>query len=249
MKHRPYALIGGFLAVICLVAVAARHEVLTVTKLITLGASEIRNGATLNVKSNATVTVEAGGTLTLASGATFNGSGGVSGAGTAPISTVTASQPVSTFYDVTLTLADVPIVITDLTGTTNSCGGTKIYDFPLGNLQFLGFQTIDVILNDNAQLLTNYGGDYSFGTTVGTGPDLTGTEIDLMDAKISIDPILTAVSDIQAWDDITESVFDGTSSAKDLYVNVLVDGTDLAANTTGTVSGTVRFQFLNTGLQ
>jgi len=161
--------------------------------------------------------------------------------------TVTAAERSAFINRTVLTLDDVAIAVTDLTGTTNSCGGTKIYDFPAGEIYILGFMVENFTFATNSVIDTAHGGDFAFGTTVGTGPDLTGTEIDLTDAKVSIDPIGTVTDALTELDDIGESRFDGTATAKDVYVNVLLDGGDIDADTTNTVDATVTMLWINLG--
>lgn len=48
-------------------------------------------------------------------------------------------------------------------------------------------------------------------------------------------------------DDIGESRFNGTATAKDIYCNVLLDGGDIDANTTNTVDATVTIHWVNLG--
>ena len=167
--------------------------------------------------------------------------------GTGVTATVTATETYGGVHKTVLTLADVPISVTDLTGTTNSCGGTQIYDFPAGEIYILGFMVDNFDFETNSVIDDGHGGDFAFGTTVGTGPDLTGTEIDMTDAKVSIDPIQTAVDAVTEFDDIGESRFDGTATAKDLYVNLLIDGGDIDADTTNTVDATVTIHWINLG--
>ncbi|MCP4493409.1 MAG: hypothetical protein GY820_39795 [Gammaproteobacteria bacterium] len=161
--------------------------------------------------------------------------------------TVTASEQSRFINKTTLSLNDVAIAVTDLTGTTNSCGGTKIYDFPAGQIYVLGFQVENFAFTTNATIGATAGGDYAFGTTVGAGPALTTTEIDLTDAAVSIDPIVTVTDAISAFDTVAESQWDGTATAKDIYVNLLIDGGDIAADTTNTVDATVTMYWLNLG--
>ncbi|HUX16122.1 MAG TPA: hypothetical protein VMW52_06585, partial [Phycisphaerae bacterium] len=149
--------------------------------------------------------------------------------GTATQATVSATTVAGIVNKTVLTLDDVPIVVTDLTGSTNSCGGTLVYNFPEGMIYVLGFMVENFTFATNSVIDNAHGGDFAFGTTVGTGPDLSTTEIDLTDAKVSIDTITNVTDALTAFDTVAESYFDGTATSKDIYVNVLLDGGDIDA--------------------
>jgi len=198
----------------------------------------------LTVSDDLTVTDDAavGGDLTV--------TGTISGtpaAGAVNGSVVSAVETYGIVNKTVLTLSDVPIAVTDLTGSTNSCGGTKIYDFPAGQIYVLGFMVENFTFKTNATIDNAHGGDFAFGTTVGAGPDLTSTEIDMTDAKVSIDTITNVVDAVSAFDSVAESYWDGTATAVDLYVNVLLDGDDIDATTTNNVDATVKIHWINLG--
>jgi len=173
--------------------------------------------------------------------------GAVDGVGSATGSTETATESLAYIQKTIIVLDDTPIVVTDLTGSTNSCGGTKIYEFPEGQIYILGFQVEDFTFATNSVIDNDHGGDFSFGTTVGTGSDLSTTEIDLTDAKVSIDPVTNVTDAVSALDTVAESYFDGTATAKDVYCNILLDGGDIDADTTNTVDATVTIIWANLG--
>lgn len=156
-------------------------------------------------------------------------------------------------HQTVLTLAATPLTIADDAGVAQY-GGVKIYDFPAGSIMTLG-AVIDaaVTLGSTGTITDTWAGGVALGTeTATTGATLTGTEADVMPevdvaaatAKVAaIDAVCVATA-------LTESGarwLDGTGTAKDLYLNLVVD--DHASHTagTGTISGTVTITWVNLG--
>ena len=161
--------------------------------------------------------------------------------------TVTATEDNSFVNKTVLSLSDTPISVVYGGATTNAIGSTKIYDFPEGRILVLGaivdsflitsFPTNTMDAADN--------GDFSFGTAV---PDadgvLNGTAVDFIPAT-AIDGLSTTNSAALA----ASAQFDGTTTAKDLYVNLSIDHGDLTGASTNalTVDGTVTIHWINLG--
>jgi hypothetical protein len=141
-----------------------------------------------------------------------------------------------------ITLTNETITITDDAGVAQY-GGTKIYDFPQGLLCTLG-AVIDGALTAGVTgtIIDTWNGDVALGTaTATTGATLTGTEADVLQSTSTT----TAVAKVGVTDAVsiatalTESGarwFDGTATAKDLYLNFVID--DDASHTTGTATFT-----------
>ena len=210
------------------------------------------DGGSIRIRSNGDV--DSDGSF-VGAGVSVSGTiGGVPSSGTVwtgLVGAVTASETYGTLNKTVLELADVQLVIPALPNNTNSPAGTKIYSFPIGNIYVLGFEVNDFEFKTNAACAvidSADGGDFAFGTAVGSGTnDLTGTMIDLTDTMVSIDPITNIVDALTAFDDIGESRFDGTDTAKDVYVNILIDGADIAATATNTCDATVTITWINLG--
>jgi len=169
------------------------------------------------------------------------------GVGTAGANVTATEYGLGPFHQTVLVGSGVQIPVTDLTGSTNSCGGVKIYDFPEGAFVLLSFQVDAFTFATNAVIDNDHGGDYAFGTTIGTGPDLTSTEIDFTDAKVSIDPVTNVTDAASALDSLAEAYFNGTATAKDLYVNVLLDGGDIDADVTNAVDFSATLLWMESG--
>jgi len=153
-----------------------------------------------------------------------------------------------------LTCTATPITITDDAGVAQY-GGVKVYDFPEGVICCFG-AVIDGALTAGVTgtIIDNWDGDVSLGTaTATTGATLTGTEADILPStsvsagasdKIGIaeaKPVPTALTESGArW-------LDGSATAKDMYLNFVID--DDATHTSGTArfTGTISFLWANLG--
>ena len=168
-------------------------------------------------------------------------------AGTKAGATVTASEDNSFVNKTVLSLSDTPVSVVYLGSTTNAIGSTKIYDFPEGLVYVLGVTVDSFAITDfpTNTMDAADGGDFSFGTAVpGADAVLNDTAADFL-ASTSIDAITNVVSGALA----AAAQFDGTTTAKDLYVNVTIYNGDLTGASTNalTVDGAVTIHWVNLG--
>jgi len=165
-------------------------------------------------------------------------------AGAANGAAVSASENYNTPTKTVLTINDLSVPIAFSGPGTNHTGGVKVYDFPAGRILVLGVTVDSFTVATNAVgIEAADGGDYALGTASASGSSLASTEVDLCPAT-SIDPITNIVSGALA----ASAQFDGTTTAKDLYVNMLVDGGDLSGPTTAVVdSATITVTWSNLG--
>ena len=147
-----------------------------------------------------------------------------------------------------ITLKNLPITVGNTTGI--SFGGTKIYDFPAGRLLILTSQmrgiSIGLTNAGNATPITGaMGGDMSLGTTAPSDGTLTTTDVDFCPST-SIDPISGGITGAAL---AASTQFDGTGTAKDLYINMLIDDADVgnAASDVLEISGEVEVVWINGG--
>ena len=156
-------------------------------------------------------------------------------------------------HQTVLTLTATPITIAD-DADTAQYGGVKIYDFPAGCIVILG-AVVDgsATLGVTGTFINTWAGGVGLGTaTATTGTTLTGTEADIMpevDVAAATAKV-AAIDSLSVATALTESGarwFDGTSTAKDLYLNLVID--DDASHTAGTgaITGTVTITWLNLG--
>ena len=153
-----------------------------------------------------------------------------------------------------LTFTDTVITINDDAGVAQY-GGVKIYDMPLGLIMTLGAVVSGTLLAGvTGTIIDNWDGDVALGTAIATtGATLTGTEADIM-PSVAVSAgasdklgIAQAVSVATALTESGARWFDGTSTAKDVYLNFVID--DDATHTAGTAkfNGTVTLTWLNLG--
>jgi len=194
--------------------------------------------------------VASGGKITLESGAAIETADGV---GAKNGSTVTVAENVPVIHKTVLTCAALPISIADDAGVAQY-GGVKVYDFPEGLICTLG-AVIDGAVTGGVTgtIINTWAGGIALGSAAATtGATLTGTEADIMPevdvaaatAKVAV---VDAVSVAAALTESGARWLDGTATAKDLYLNLVVD--DDATHTAGTVSftGTITVHWINLG--
>ena len=171
------------------------------------------------------------------------------GAAVAPAtgSIVTKQVQFGPLCQTTLTLNNVPQAVVN--GTEYQ--GTKIYDFPQGRILILGVtatlqqKTTSAI----ASTLNSATGAISLGTATASSVTLNSTMADLLPStaftsSTVINVAGTAVSAALA----ASAQFDGTTTAKDVYLNTAyATTTDVDADATQTISGTVNITWVQLG--
>ena len=146
-----------------------------------------------------------------------------------------------TFTNVAVPLVDEAAVV--------AYGSLKVYDFPAGNIIVLGAVLDTALTKSSAGVNANFDGDVGVGTVAASNNGtLASTEQDIIpttatpqasSGATTADAISTAVA-----------VLDGTATAKDVYVNLLVDDAD--HDVTGTpcnliLNGTLKITWINLG--
>lgn len=179
---------------------------------------------------------------------------GTATVGTANGTTVSAKEyGFGNFRTTVLTLTATPITITDDAGTAQY-GGVKIYDFPTGAICTMGGVVAGALtLGVTGTITDTWEGDVALGTaTATTGATLTSTEADIIPsvaiaaatskvAAIKAVPVATALTESGArW-------FDGTGTAKDLYLNFVIDDSATHTAGTGAFTGTVTLNWIFLG--
>lgn len=162
-------------------------------------------------------------------------------------STVTATETEGIVQKTVLTLAAVPITVRD----TQQGGGVKIYDFPEGRIAFLGatgsiaLTTTSAIASTlNAGVTCNWG----VGSTTQANATLATTEQNIIQVANVTSSATINVAGAASTSFGAATALDGTGTAIDAYLNVAVAGaTDIDADATVTVSGTITIHWLNLG--
>lgn len=150
-------------------------------------------------------------------------------------------QTVIKFTNAAVALADEAGVV--------AYGGLKVYDFPAGNILVLG-AVLDVDLTkSSAGVNANFDGDVGVGTvTASNNATLASTEQDIIPTTST--PQASSGATTANAVSTAVAVLDGTATAKDVYVNLLVDDAD--HDVTGTacnliLNGTLTLTWVNLG--
>lgn len=141
--------------------------------------------------------------------------------------------------DFTLTLVSIPV--TDAAGSGSS-GSLKIFDFAQGSILAQACRQDYTAFAEGAAL-TTAAGDAAFvmglGSVAANAGDaaLTGTEVDFGAVTSTI--TLSGGTGTGTKHSCTTAIFDGTTTATDLYLNWSGSATTIDANSTISVTGTI----------
>lgn len=146
-----------------------------------------------------------------------------------------------------LTLASTPVTVANTTGA--SFGGVKIYDLPEGRILVLGVTASLGFVWTGESIGATGSGDYSLGTTITADATLDGTDVDLLPSTAMTDPAVGGVAAATGGALAASAPFDGTGTAKDVNLNIIIDDADVADGDSDTVlaSGTVTITWINLG--
>ena len=156
-------------------------------------------------------------------------------------------------HQTVLTLSSTPCPVVSVT-TGAGVGGIKVYDAPEGHWRLLGAKaslSLLVASAKEADFTDNTPeGDYGVGTVTMANADSFGT--DATDDDICTGKTYTMTTFAQAAQGLAPEAaanFDGTTTAKDIVVNCLVDGADIDDDTSSEieVSGTITLTWINLG--
>lgn len=177
----------------------------------------------------------------------------ITGVGAASASTIKAYEYGDIAKRTVLECNALSISLSDDAGVAQY-GGVKVYDLPEGFVIFKGAQIKGQLRGGvTGTIIATFAGGVSLGTaTATTGATLTGTEADLMpevDVAAATASVATidAVSVATALTESPERAMDGTATAKDIFLNFVVD--DDATHTAGTATftGTIVFHWEHLG--
>lgn len=168
-------------------------------------------------------------------------------------STVSAREYGNSYYHRTvLTLASTPVETNGGASNAIEYGGVKIYDFPQGVVGFsLGVGSFTVAMTNAMQNLFNDGtpeGDISVGDTAVNSAEALGSS-DVSDDSFvgaiayTMDSyaVATAVQGMNDQFTAAAMLYNGLSTAPDVYLNISIDASEKIDTTAVTllVSGTV----------
>ena len=201
--------------------------------------------ATTDTLTGKTLTAPTITTPVITAPTTTTGIGAAAGTGV-----VATEGGVGVVHKTTLTLTATPVVLVDEAGVV-AYGGLKIYDFPAGAIMTVG-ATVDLVTTlSSAGVDATWEGDFGLGTVAcDNDATLTSTEDDILPTT-AIAVSTASVGAITGQSTAAENVvFDGTGTAKDLILNILVDDADHDVTSTPCnilCAGTVTFHWINLG--
>ncbi len=146
----------------------------------------------------------------------------------------------------TITLASTPITVPWVADNAATFGNEQLYTFPEGRILILGV-TADLSLDVSGDAnISNTGeGDWALGTTIPSDATISGDDENLLPE--------TALTFIAGVDALTGALaasahFDGTSTAKKAFFNLILDiGVVTTASSVALLSGTATFTWINLG--
>lgn len=149
-------------------------------------------------------------------------------------------------HQTVVSLSSLSVTVANTTGA--SFGNSKLYDFPEGRILVLGV-TASLSFNwAGTDIAATGSGDFSLGTTGTSDATLNGTDVDLLPSSAMTDPFVAGVG--TGTGALAASAhFDGTATAKDMYLNIIIDDADVAdaASDDVLVTGTVTVTWINLG--
>lgn len=175
------------------------------------------------------------------------------GAGASNGATVSAAEnSASAIRQTTLTLTATPVSVAD----ADAFGSVKVYDFPEGRILVLGVTasvqwgvtlagaaTRATTINNNASLT------WSLGTVAASNATLASTMVDLLPKTTKVLSAATTALNTASTGALAASAhFDGTGTAKDVYLNVGFEtDTDIDGDGGLAATGTVTITWVNLG--
>lgn len=144
----------------------------------------------------------------------------------------------SVLHQTLLSFQALPVTTGNTTGI--SFGSKRVYDFPGGLLwvpsvtAYFNLITFNTVAGVSGDIGGGGSGDYSLGTTPADDGTLTAADVDLLPSSAMLDPFVAGVGSSNAGSKLAAAAFfDGTSSAKSMYLNCLIDDADVSDAASG----------------
>lgn len=144
------------------------------------------------------------------------------------------------------TLTGYVLTVANTTGA--SFGGAKIYDFPAGRISIEG-GTYNLSCDwAGTDIAAAGSGDISFGSTITADATLDGTDVDIGASTGMLDPFVTGVGTAKGFF-VKDTEIDGTTTALDLNMNMIIDDADVDDGDSDpvTITGTITLFWRNLG--
>lgn len=143
----------------------------------------------------------------------------------------------------------MPVTVANTTGA--SFGSQKVYDFPLGRIFVKGVTAYFGTITFGSTIASGGSGDYSMGTTATADATLSGTDINLLPSSAMVDPFVVRTGYSAAGTALAAAAaFDGTATAVDAILNVIIDDADVsdAGTDTAYFTGVIVINWENHGV-
>lgn len=148
-----------------------------------------------------------------------------------------------------LTFTSVPVTVANTTGA--SFGSFKFYDFPEGVIAVKCVTAyFSAIVWTGESIAAGGSGDFSMGTTATADATLSSTDVNLLPSTAMLDPFVSGVGRSNANAILAAPTnLDGSTTAIDAYLNVIIDDADVSDTDSDTVlfTGTVTLVWSNAG--
>ena len=158
---------------------------------------------------------------------------------------VTAQHYAGAVQKTVITLAGTSIATTD-NGANGAQGGVKVYDFPEGSVVILGVTHNIALAKVGAGIAATATVLSSLGSALVTQNEatLTSTEADIVASNSTV---LVAGAGTSKSRSSSVVFLDGTTTAKDIYLNLNVDAVGSTATDAITATGTITVLWANAG--
>lgn len=208
------------------------------------------NGKVYRKQGGDELVVGSGGKITIESGGVIVTESGIGAKNGSTVEVVEYGNDV--FHKTVITCTATPLTFGDEAGQ-GQYGGVKVYDFPLGLICTFG-AVINGAVTLSAPAIDAWNGDIGLGVEAPTDHQDSTNKTGIVMPKVSTTQASAKVATTDAVSvaaALTESGarwLDGTSTAKDLFLNLLVDDNGAHDNTiTGTFTGTITVLWTNLG--
>lgn len=173
--------------------------------------------------------------------------------GTCPLATSSATVKETGFGRLqvtTINFTSFSQSMTDEAGVV-AYGGTKVYDFPEGNILILGATLNATLTKSGAGINADFDGDVGVGTvTASNNATLSSTEQNIIPTTATPQAVAGATT-AKGINAAAIAPLDGTATAVDMYLNYLIDDADQDITGGGASSllttGTLTFCWINLG--
>lgn len=153
-------------------------------------------------------------------------------------------------HKTTLTLTNTTVALTDNAGVV-AYMGVKVYDMPEGAILMLGSVLNLVITKDATGVNADWDGDIGLGTiTAASTTPLATTEQNIIPTTATPQAAAATTTAVAQSTATENAVVDGTGTAMDVFLNVLVDDADHDVTSTATnfiFNGTITLFWTNLG--